>query len=83
MGLSHVQEGSRVGVIEKEPQQDRVEISDLAKLLSEMEPNTKTFRVDKVMAIREAIANGTYETEGKLQITIERLLDELHATEPV
>jgi negative regulator of flagellin synthesis FlgM len=60
--------------------EDRVEISELAQALSTLEPEAD-IRIDKVMAIREAIANGTYETPDKIEATIERLLEVLR-TEP-
>jgi flagellar biosynthesis anti-sigma factor FlgM len=56
--------------------EDRVEISDVAQSLSTMELDSN-IRVDKVLAIREAIQNGTYETEEKIEATVERLLDVL------
>ena len=57
---------------------DRVEISEMGQLLSTLEPDTD-IRAEKVMAIREAITNGTYETEAKLEYTIERLLEVLRS----
>jgi negative regulator of flagellin synthesis FlgM len=58
------------------PSADRVEISQMAQALSTLEPNTD-IRVDKVAAIKEAIENGTYETEEKVSATVDRLLDVL------
>lgn len=59
---------------------DRVEVSEMGQRLSTLEANTD-IRVEKVMAIREAIANGTYETETKLEHTIDRLLEVLRSGE--
>lgn len=53
--------------------EDTLEISELAQALSNLESETD-IRIDKVLAIREEIANGTYETDEKIDITIERLL---------
>ena len=55
---------------------DRVEISEMGQLLSTIDPGTD-IRIDKVMEIREALANGTYDIESKLETTIDRLMDEL------
>lgn len=54
--------------------EDRVEISNVAQSLGSLESDSGV-RVEKVLAIREAIQNGTYETEEKLEATIERLID--------
>ena len=54
--------------------EDHVEISDMAQSLSTLESDSD-IRVEKVSAIREAIANGTYETEDKIEATVERLID--------
>ena len=59
---------------------DRVEISEMGQLLSTLE-REDDIRVDKVMEIREAIANGTYETEAKLEYTISRLREILRPRE--
>ena len=58
--------------------QDRVEISQVAQSLSTLELGDDV-RVDKVLAIREAIANGTYETPEKLDIAIGRLIEDLRS----
>jgi negative regulator of flagellin synthesis FlgM len=56
--------------------QDELEISDAARLLAQVSeiPDVRQERVDR---IRAEIAAGTYETEEKLQIAIERLLEEI------
>jgi len=57
---------------------DQVEISDLARLLSSLDPDSQAlFRADKVATIREAIANGTYETDDKINYVVGRLMDVL------
>ena len=57
---------------------DRVEISETARRLSTLELEGD-IRVDKVVAIREAIADGTYETDDKIEATVERLLEVLRS----
>jgi anti-sigma28 factor (negative regulator of flagellin synthesis) len=59
---------------------DRVDISEMGQLLSTLDVGSD-FRVDKVMEIRDAIANGTYITDAKINYTVSRLLEELKAQE--
>ena len=59
---------------------DRVDISEMGRLLSTLDIDPD-IRVGKVMEIREAIANGTYVTEAKINYTVSRLLEELKAQE--
>jgi anti-sigma28 factor (negative regulator of flagellin synthesis) len=57
---------------------DHVEISELARLLSSLDPDSQAlFRAEKVANIRDAIASGTYETEDKLDYVVSRLMDVL------
>jgi anti-sigma28 factor (negative regulator of flagellin synthesis) len=58
--------------------EDRVDISDIAQSLSALDPATG-IRTEKVAAIREAILNGTYETEDKLDAAAARLLKVLRS----
>jgi anti-sigma28 factor (negative regulator of flagellin synthesis) len=58
--------------------EDQVEISEVGQLLSTLEIEGD-IRIDRVMEIREAIANGTYETEAKLEYTISRLMETLRS----
>lgn len=58
------------------PIQDEVQISDAA-LLMEQIGNIPSVRQDRVNQIRQQIANGTYETPEKLDVALERLLDEI------
>ncbi|MFQ5428930.1 MAG: flagellar biosynthesis anti-sigma factor FlgM [Phycisphaerae bacterium] len=53
---------------------DRVEISDLAALLGRLAELPEA-RARKIVEIRNAIDNGTYESEEKLAVATERLLD--------
>ena len=55
---------------------DEVVISSAARLLDAVR-NLPEIRQDRVREIREAIAEGTYETDEKLQIALERLLEEI------
>lgn len=55
---------------------DEVEISELGQLLDKVH-ELPDIRADLVARIRAEIAAGTYETEEKLKIAIDRLLDEL------
>ena len=59
-----------------EPSRDRVELSPRAKLLEQIRelPDVRTDRVD---AIRKAIKDGSYETEERLTVAIDRLLQDL------
>ena len=58
---------------------DRVEISDAAQALSGLDPESG-IRAEKVAEIRDAIANDTYLTDEKINITADRLLDALRAS---
>jgi negative regulator of flagellin synthesis FlgM len=55
---------------------DEVSISPEADLLSRVH-NLPEIRQERVDQIRAEIANGTYETDEKLDIAISRLLDEM------
>jgi flagellar biosynthesis anti-sigma factor FlgM len=54
---------------------DRVELSGISHLLSSLK--TSDIRVDKVSSIKSQIEAGTYDIDGKLDITADRLLDDL------
>lgn len=58
------------------PIQDELQISELGQLLEKVH-DLPDIRADLVAKIRGEIAAGTYETEEKLQIAVERLLDEI------
>ena len=55
---------------------DRVELSDHARYLDTMRrlPNV---REDRIQRIRDAIAEGAYETEERLEGAIDRVIEEL------
>jgi anti-sigma28 factor (negative regulator of flagellin synthesis) len=52
---------------------DTLEISDSGRALSTVDP-AEGVRVDKVLAIREAILAGRYDVEEKIDATVDRLL---------
>jgi len=58
-------------------EQDTVEISDMARYLSEIK-KLPEIRQDKVAAAKQAIADGTYETSEKLDTTVNRLAGDLN-----
>ncbi len=55
---------------------DEVDISDAARLVEQLHelPDIRQSRVD---GVRRQIAAGTYETREKLDVAVERLLDEI------
>ena len=53
-----------------------MDISREASLISQIR-DLPDIRADRVAEIRAALAEGTYETDQKLDIAVERLLDEL------
>ena len=57
---------------------DRVEISPIARLMSEISALPE-IRADKVAQVRAEIQAGTYITPEKLDIAIDRLLEDIQA----
>lgn len=55
---------------------DQVEISDAARLAARIS-EIPDIRHDRVAEIRAAIAEGVYETDARLDIAVDRLLDEI------
>lgn len=55
---------------------DQLDIS-AAGQLADMMSSIPDIRQDRVSAIRAAIADGTYETDHKLNVALDRLLDEI------
>ncbi len=55
---------------------DEVSISDVGRLLEQAQ-SLPEIRQDRVAAIRAAIADGTYDVEGKLGEAVDNLLDEI------
>ncbi len=58
------------------PIQDELQLSDGAQFV-QMAHEVPDIRQDRVNQIRAQIAEGTYETDEKLQIALGRLLDEI------
>jgi len=54
---------------------DRLELSGHSHLLAALRSNE--VRVDKVAVIKSQIEAGTYETDEKLNVAVDRLLDEM------
>lgn len=54
---------------------DKVELSGVGHLMKALQTND--IRTDKVAEIRAQIANGSYEDDKKLDVAVDRLLDEL------
>ena len=57
-------------------QTDRVDISEAAQRAAQLQ-EIPDIRTDKVAAAKAAIAGGTYETDAKLDVALDRLLDEI------
>jgi negative regulator of flagellin synthesis FlgM len=55
---------------------DEVQISDAARLVEQVQ-ELPDIRQDRVDAVRRQIAAGTYETSEKLNVALDRLLDEI------
>ncbi len=55
---------------------DQLEISDAARLAAQMH-EISDIRHERVAAIKAAIADGSYETDDKLNAALDRLLDEI------
>ena len=58
------------------PEADQVELSDRAQLVSHLK-SLPDIRVDKVAQVRAAIERGDYETEAKVDRTVDGILDDL------
>ncbi len=55
---------------------DRVELSEHARLLDQLR-RMPDMRLDRIEAVRQAIQEGSYETQDKLDMAIDRLLEDL------
>jgi len=58
------------------PVQDELDISDAGRLIDRVRELPEV-RQDRINQIRAQIAKGTYETDEKLEIALERFLDEI------
>ncbi len=55
---------------------DELQISDAGRLVEQAQ-QLPDVRLDRVNALRTQIAGGTYETAGKLNVAVDRLLNEI------
>ena len=55
---------------------DRLELSGMSHLLQTLK--AQEIRTDKVAAIRAQLESGTYEDEYKMDVAVDRLLDDLN-----
>jgi flagellar biosynthesis anti-sigma factor FlgM len=55
---------------------DRLELSGASHLLKALKQNNDV-RIDKVAEIKAAIASGSYEDDAKMDVAVDRLLDDL------
>ena len=67
---------NRQSVGEASPIQDELQLSDAGQLVDKVR-DLPEIRQDRVNQIRAQIADGTYETDVKLEIALGRLLDEI------
>ena len=58
------------------PATDRLELSGVSHLLKALKSNSDV-RTDKVAEIKAQLEAGTYEDEKKLDVAVDRLLDDL------
>jgi negative regulator of flagellin synthesis FlgM len=58
------------------PLTDRVELSGIGHLLSKLKTND--VRADKVASVKSAINDGSYESDDKLDVAIDRMLDDMN-----
>jgi flagellar biosynthesis anti-sigma factor FlgM len=58
------------------PATDRLELSGVSHLLTTLK-SSGDVRTDKVAEIKSAIENGTYEDDKKLDVAVDRMLDDL------
>ncbi len=56
---------------------DQLDLSPEALSVSNAQSSGEVFRADKVASLREAIAQGNYDTDEKLSIAFDKLLDQL------
>ena len=55
---------------------DRVELSDHARFVEQLR-QIPAARTERVESLKQAIANGTYPVNDRLDVALDRLLDEL------
>lgn len=59
-----------------QPLADRLEISEAGRIASQL-AEIPDVRWERVESLRAAIAGGAYETDDKLNVALDRLLDEI------
>jgi negative regulator of flagellin synthesis FlgM len=64
------------GTVQTQAPRDRVEISPIGRMLDGV-ARLPEIRHERVEAIRAQIAAGVYETPEKLEVALDRLMDEL------
>jgi anti-sigma28 factor (negative regulator of flagellin synthesis) len=55
---------------------DEIHISDVGRFVDQTH-SLPEIRADRVQNLRAALANGTYDVESKLDLTVSRILDEI------
>jgi hypothetical protein len=70
--------GTKEPTIQGKASWDTVDLAAMARFKAEIE-NLPPLRKGKVLRVKELIENGEYETEGKFDIAIQRMLEELGA----
>ncbi len=56
---------------------DQLELSPEALSVANSQSSSEVFRADKVASLREAIAQGEYDTDEKFSVAFDKLLDQL------
>jgi negative regulator of flagellin synthesis FlgM len=56
---------------------DQLELSPEALSTSNSQASSEVFRADKVASLRQAIAQGDYDTDEKFSVAFDKLLDQL------
>ena len=56
---------------------DQLDLSPEALSSSSSQASGELFRSDKVASLREAIAQGNYDTDEKLSVALDKMLDQL------
>ena len=56
---------------------DQLDLSPEALSSSSSQASGEVFRADKVASLREAISQGNYDTDEKLSLALDKLLDQL------
>lgn len=74
---AYQQTGSLRQEIERPRSSDRVELSDHARFIDKLN-SLPEGRTNLVEAVQQAIIEGSYETEEKLNLAVSRLIEEIH-----